>query len=71
MKVIADIDFNWDDDKKEFGTDDKVVRICRFKEEDEHKVSFVFELGRKEDDTLNLTFELAQLLTAIVSCEED
>lgn len=71
MKLIADIDFNWDDDKKEFGTADKVVRMCRFKEEDTHKVGFSFELGRKDDDTLNLTFELAELLTAIASCEED
>ena len=69
--LVADIDFNRNDDKEEFGTDDKVVRVCRFREPDKHRVGFSFELGRREDDTLNLTFELAELLTAIASCEEE
>lgn len=71
MRLIADIDFNRDDDRKEFGTADKVVRVYRFKEEDEHKVGFSFELGHKEEDVLHLTFELAELLTAIANSEED
>lgn len=70
MKLIASIDYNRDDDKKELKTKDKVVRVCRFKEEDRHLMGFSFELGRKDDDTLNLTFELEGLLTAIASCEE-
>jgi len=71
MKIIADVDFGKDDDKKEFGTDDKVVRIYRFRKDERHCVSFSFELGRKDADTILLTFELGELLTAIISCEED
>lgn len=71
MKLIADIGFNRNDDKEEYGTEDKIVRVCRFKEEEQHKIGVSFELGRKKDDTLNLTFDLAELLTAIVSCEEE
>lgn len=71
MKLIGDIDFNRDDDKKEFRLDDKVVKVNRFKEDGRHLVGFSFELGRKEDDTLNLIFELGELLTAITGCEEE
>lgn len=71
MRLIADIDFNRDDDKKEFSTEDKVVRVTRFKDEEGDQVGFSFELGRKDDDTLNITFKLGELLTVIASCEVD
>lgn len=71
MKVIASIDFNRDDGNQDFDTDDKVVRVSRFQENGEHQVGLSFELGRREDDTLNLTIELGALLIAIAQCEED
>ena len=71
MKLLADINFNRDDDEQEYGIADKVVRVCRFKEDDRHKVTFSFELGRREDDTLDLVFNFGELLTAIASCEEE
>ena len=71
MNIVGDIDFNRQDDKEEFSTGDKVIWVNRFKREESHRVGFSLELGRKHADILYLTFELAELLTAIARCEED
>ncbi len=71
MKLVGGIDFNRDDDKKEFGVADKVVRVNRFEDDGRHCVSFNFELGRRDDDTFSLVFGWSELLTAIAACDED
>ena len=66
--IARDVDFNWDDDRKEFDTADKVVRMYGFRSGGYPEITLTFELGRKEDDTMNFTFRLCDLLSSI--CEE-
>lgn len=71
MRLVGEVGYNRDDDRKEFGDGDRVVRVYRFKENERPCVCLSFELGRKDDDTLSLTLELGELLTAIASCDGD
>lgn len=70
-RIIAEIDFNRDDDKKEYGTDNRIVRVSRFKEDGLSKVGITFNLGRREDDAITLVFGVAELAIVIASCEEE
>ena len=65
--IAREVDFNRDADSKEFDTTDKVIRMYGFRNTNNPEVSFSFELGRKEDDTMSFAFRLGELLTAI--CE--
>ncbi len=71
MNIIAEIDFNRDDDAKEYSPDNRIVRIYRHKEDVLNKVSISFELGRRDDDTVTLSFDVAELAAIIASCEEE
>ena len=55
QKIVGEIDFNYDDDKVEFKTDDRIVRLNRFfNEEGQDTLAIIFNLGRKEDDSMGL-----------------
>ncbi|HUV46276.1 MAG TPA: hypothetical protein VMW45_04335 [Dehalococcoidia bacterium] len=55
QKIVAEVDFNYDQDKKRFGMGDKIVHLNRFtNEEGQEVLGITFELGVKEDDTMNL-----------------
>ena len=72
--IVARIDFNWDNDKKEFGGNTRIVSLNSFIEDGDIKVSLSLGLGRKEDDTFNLTFDVmgfTQKLIATLISRED
>ncbi len=64
--IEAETSFNYDDDKKEFGQGPKRVTLHSSIDEDSSStISFGFDLGRKEDDDLTLTFEVEELMQKI------
>ena len=70
QKIAAEIDFNRVEDKEEFGTEDRIVRVNRFAEEDGQDVlGITFELGRQEDDSMNLILPYPEFLDKIKSLE--
>ena len=55
QKIVTEVDFNWPEDKEEFGCDDRVVSLNRFNDEENQDVlGITFKLGRKEDDSISL-----------------
>lgn len=62
--IIAEISFNRDDDKDEFGEGNRIIRVCL--SEDKREVYFSLELGRREDDTINLSFNLEWLFILLI-----
>ncbi len=73
--IEAEISFNYDDDKKEFSKKPRnVTLISSIDEEGQSKVSISFDLGRKEDDYVTLTFdteEFVQKLVRAIAFSED
>ena len=67
-KIVAEVDFNYDEDKAEFKTADRIVRLNRFTNEDrQDMLAITFNLGRKEDDSMNLILPFGGFVTKIES----
>ena len=67
-KIVAGVDFNYEDDKDEFKMADRIVRLNRFVDEDGQDVlGITFDLGRKEDDSMNLILPFKEFVTKINS----
>ena len=65
--IEAEIDFNHDDDKREFTTKPRIATIfSSIDEEGQSKVSISFDLGRKEDDDMTLTFDTEEFVQKLV-----
>jgi len=56
-QVIGSVDFNYDEDEKEFGRGDRIVSIGYSKED---VIWLSFCLGRKEDDTVSVSLPLSE-----------
>lgn len=65
MELIAEAGFNYDADKKKFGTNDRIVRLSCFTDDGQARIGFSFELGLKADDTMNLIFPLEELMAKL------
>ena len=71
-EIISEVGFNYDDDKKEFskypnGTNRRIVDLCGGVSEDSSLViTLSLALGRKDDDTMSLTFDAEELLNKIL-----
>lgn len=61
--IVAGVDFNRDDDKKEFNLNDRVVGISCSKE---GRLFLSVNLGRKEDDQFYLDFDLEEFVQKLV-----
>lgn len=70
-KIIGEVEFNWENDKKEFGAGDRIVRLCRFMDGCESSIGLSFELGRKPDDTISVTFDFSELVAKLLEAEVD
>lgn len=57
-EIIAETTFNRDDDANEFGSQRRIIDIAA----GENIVSFSFELGRKDGDTITLLFDWPEFL---------
>ena len=69
-KIIGEVDFNYDDDKREFNRGDRIVRLNHLIDEDKQdSVAITFELGRKEDDGITLLLPRTALLQKLRSLE--
>lgn len=67
QKIVAEVDFNRDEDKEEFGCNDRIVSLIRFiDEEGQDVLGLTFHLGRKEDDTMNLVVPYTEFRGKIV-----
>lgn len=60
LEIVAEIEFNRDDDGKEFGSIKRVVYMNCFTDEGKDKIALTFFLGRKEDDTSTLVFDIEE-----------
>ena len=70
QKIVAEVDFNYDDDKTEFKTNDRIARLNRFIDEDgQDMLGITFDLGRKEDDSMNLVFPCREFREKIMILE--
>ena len=70
QKIVAEVDFNYDQDKKRFGMGDRIVRLNRFaNEEGQEVLGITFELGIKEDDTMNLILPYREFTQKVESLE--
>jgi len=65
MDIVAEADFNYDEDKEKFGTDNRLVRMNCFTGEGEPKIGISFNLGLKPDDTMNLIFPLEEMMSKL------
>ena len=67
LDMIGSIDFNYQDDKKEFGeTMQRIVGLsASVDEEGIPKINISFELGRKEDDTVTLSIDAEEFMQKI------
>ena len=65
--MVGSIDFNYDNDKKEFGINlQRIVSISAYiDDEGIPKISISFELGRKEDDTVTLSIDAEEFMQKI------
>ena len=62
VDIVAEIDFNRDDDKEEYSCDPRVVRLSSFEDNGTPKIGLSFNLGRREDDSISLVFDCERLL---------
>lgn len=74
-KIIAETSFNYGSDKREFGTNERIVTIASMiEEENKSKLLLSFNLGRKESDEMILEFDteefMQKLAEAIIFREE-
>ena len=66
QKIVAEVGFNYDDDKREFGEQDKIINLYHMSNEDgQEMLTMVFKLGRKEDDTMNLSLPYREFISKI------
>jgi len=63
--LIGDLDFNRDDDQKQFGCQRRIVNMARYEMEEIEVISLSFELGRKEDDVMTIILSLNEFLIAL------
>ena len=65
--MVGSIDFNYDDDKKEFGMNmQRIVDISAYVDENGiPKIGISFELGRKEDDTVTLSIDAEEFMQKV------
>jgi len=61
VELIGDVDFNRDDDGEEFGCQRRIIDINN----EEGNVTLSFELGRKEDDVMTISFYLTEFLLKV------
>lgn len=65
--IEAEVGFNYDDDKKEFSEKPRnATLISSIDEDGQSKVSISFDLGRKEDDDITLTFDTEEFVQKLV-----
>jgi len=70
QKIVAEVDFNYEEDEKEFGRGDRIVSLNRFTDEEKQDVlGITFKLGRKEDDTMNLILPYREFIQKVESLE--
>ncbi len=74
-KVIAEVEFNRLDDRKEFSDEPRIVSLWAYTRDDgQHEISLSFGLGRKEEDDVTLFInaeEFAQkLIEALINSED-
>lgn len=65
--IEAEVGFNYDDDGKEFGQGPRTVIISSSIDEDNTSIiNLSFDLGRKEDDDITLTFEAEEFMQKLI-----
>lgn len=65
--IEGEVSLNYDEDKKEFTEKPRQVIIhSLIDEEGQSKVTISFDLGRKEDDDINLTFDSEEFVQKII-----
>lgn len=65
--IEAEIDFNYNGDKEEFSEKPRnATLISSIDEDGQSKVSISFDLGRKEDDDVTLTFDTEEFVQKLV-----
>lgn len=65
--IEAEVSFNYYDDKKEFSEKPRnATLISSIDEEGQSKVSISFDLGRKEDDDVTLSFDTEEFVQKLV-----
>lgn len=74
--LVAEVDFNYNTDKDEFGDRDRIVSLNRFtSEEGQSVIGFTFMLGRKKgnsslyDDTITLVLPYEEFIAKIKTLE--
>lgn len=65
--MVGGVDFNYHEDNKEFGTNSqrKITLSACVDEEGIPKISISFELGRKAEDTITLSFDTEEFMQKI------
>ncbi len=57
--IIGEVDYNYDEDRNEFGSDDKQIKINAIINSEGTSILILsFNLGRKEDDSINISLDL-------------
>jgi len=70
QKIVAEVDFIYHEDGKEFGRGDRIVYLNRFTDEEKQDVlGITFKLGRKEDDTMKLILPYREFIQKVESLE--
>lgn len=73
MRFVGELGFNYEDDAKEFGCgsvfkNQKVVRLNRYTDDNgEDVIAISFELGRKTDDTMTVSFPWTEFLSKVIN----
>ena len=60
--IVAEIGFNRDDDDKDYGAGERIVHL----QDEDNFMKFHFNLGRRSDDTITLTFNRQELLSKLL-----
>jgi hypothetical protein len=65
--IEAEIDFNYEDDRKEFSGNPRNATLhASFDDDGQNRVSITFDLGRKQADSITLTFDSEEFVQKLV-----
>jgi len=70
--IIAEVDFNHEDDREAFGVGNRVASLNRFtNDEGQDRIGITFALGRKQDDTINVIVPSSEFIEKLFSLERE
>lgn len=61
-KIVAEMSFNRDDEKEEFGEEERIVSITT----EEKITTLSLALSKKEDSIMGLTFSSSELMAKLI-----